>query len=313
MAGSTFGTIFRVTTWGESHGEALGAVIDGCPAGLELSENDIQLKLDQRSPGGSDITSSKRKEGDRCRILSGVFRGYTTGTPISVIVENEDIDDSGYSQDTYRPGHADMVYQEKYGVRDFRGGGRASGRETLGRVIAGAVAQKILETYGITVRAVVQSIGELPANENEGCLNRYLAEIQKAGDSVGGIVTCIVKGCPPGLGEPVFDKLDAELAKAVMSIGAVKGVEFGAGFMAAHMLGSQCNDEDNLNAGGIQGGISNGKPIVMNVAVKPTPSRGSQRHDLCIAPRAAAVIEAMTAITILDMYYRNKHARMRNE
>lgn len=311
MAGSTYGEIFRVTTWGESHGEALGAVIDGCPAGLELSEEDIQPWLDRRSPGKEDITSSKRRESDKCRILSGVFNGYTTGTPISVIVENEDIDDSGYDPGMYRPGHADATYQEKYGVRDWRGGGRASGRETVGRVIAGAVASRLLAGLGISVRAFVQSIGEVPCDDkNEQYMKQYLDEIAKAGESIGGIVTCVIKGCPAGLGEPVFDKLDAELAKAVMSVGAVKGVEIGAGFMAAHMLGSQCNDEDDFNAGGILGGISNGKPIILNAAIKPTPTRGIGRHDICIAPRAAVVIEAMAAITVLDMYYRNMHAKM---
>ena len=310
MAGSTFGEIFRVTTWGESHGEAIGAVIDGCPAGLKLSEEDIQPWLDRRSPGRDDMSSSKRRESDRCRILSGVFSGYTTGTPISVMIENEDVDDSDYDPDTFRPGHADMTYQEKYGIRDWRGGGRASGRETAGRVIAGAIAAKLLEELGIEVEAFVQSIGEIPVEDNKGYLEKYLKEIAKAGDSVGGVVTCVIKGCPAGLGEPVFDKLDAELAKAVMSIGAVKGVEIGAGFMAAHMLGSQCNDEEELNAGGILGGISNGKPIIINAAFKPTPTRGNARHDLCIAPRAAVVVEAMAAITILDMYYRNMHAKL---
>lgn len=311
MAGSTFGEIFRVTTWGESHGEALGAVIDGCPAGLELSEEDIQSWLDRRCPGKDEITSSKRKENDKCRILSGVFNGYTLGTPISVTVENQDADDSAYSPDIYRPGHADKTYEDKYGLRDWRGGGRASGRETVGRVIAGAIAAKLLAKLEITVKAMVQSIGEVPCDEdNEGYMKKYLDEIARAGESIGGIVTCVVKGCPAGLGEPVFDKLDAELAKAVMSIGAVKGVEIGAGFMSAHMLGSQFNDEDDMNAGGILGGISNGKPIIISAAVKPTPTRGSSRQDLCIAPRAAVVIEAMVAITILDMYYRNKNAKL---
>ncbi len=311
MAGSTFGQIFRVTTWGESHGEALGAVIDGCPAGLELSEEDIQPYLDRRAPGHDRLASSQRKETDRCRILSGVFSGYTTGTPISVIVENEDTDDTDYDPDTYRPGHADKTYEEKYGLRDWRGGGRASGRETIGRVIAGAIAQKLLEKLGIKVKAFVQSIGEVPVQEGkEEYLKQYLAEIKKAGESVGGVVTCVVTGCPAGLGEPVFDKLDGELAKAVMSIGAVKGVEIGAGFMSARMLGSQCNDADDVNAGGILGGISNGKPIILNAAIKPTPTRGSSRHDVCIAPRAAVVIEAMVAVTILDMYYRNRNSKV---
>lgn len=311
MAGSTFGEIFRITTWGESHGEALGAVIDGCPAGLKLSEEDIQPWLDRRKPNPEDTASSKRKESDKCRILSGVFGGFTTGTPISVIVENEDVDDRAYDPDMIRPGHADATYNEKYGIRDWRGGGRASGRETVGRVIGGAVASLLLDQLGIKTETFIQSIGEIPYEEkNSGYMKEYLAQIAKANDSVGGVVTCVVKNCPAGLGEPVFDKLDAELAKAVMSIGAVKGVEFGAGFMAARMLGSQCNDKDDMNAGGILGGISNGKPIIMNVAVKPTPTTGSPRHDICIVPRVAVVIEAMTAITILDMYYRNEHARI---
>ncbi|MDO4939127.1 MAG: chorismate synthase [Lachnospiraceae bacterium] len=311
MAGSTFGEIFRVTTWGESHGEALGAVIDGCPAGLELSEEDIRPYLERRATGKDGTVSSQRKESDKCRILSGVFNGFTTGTPISVIIENEDRDDTGYDPDLYRPGHADRTYEDKYGLRDWRGGGRASGRETAGRVIAGAIAAKLLDKLGIRVSAFVQSIGEVPVEEgNDAYLRQYLSEIKKAGESIGGVVTCVITGCPAGLGEPVFDKLDAELAKAVMSIGAVKGVEIGAGFMSASMLGSQCNDPDDMNAGGILGGISNGKPIIISAAVKPTPTRGSERHDVCIAPRAAVVIEAMAAITILDMYYRNKNSRV---
>ena len=310
MAGSTFGEIFRVTTWGESHGEALGAVIDGCPAGLRLSEEDIQKWLDRRKPDPDSAASTKRRETDRCRILSGVFAGITTGTPISVIVENEDTDDTGYDPDVIRPGHADATYDAKYGVRDWRGGGRASGRETIGRVIGGAVASLLLEQLGIKIETHIQSIGEIPFDKkNDGYMKEYLEQVVRAQDSVGGVVTCVVRNCPAGLGEPVFDKLDAELAKAIMSIGAVKGIEFGAGFMAARMLGSQCNDKDDMNAGGVLGGISNGKPIIMNVAVKPTPTTGSARHDICIVPRIAPVIEAMTAITLLDMYYRNMHAR----
>ena len=310
MAGSTFGEIFRVTTWGESHGEALGAVIDGCPAGLRLSEEDIQQWLDRRKPNQDSAASTKRHEADRSRILSGVFAGITTGTPISVIVENEDTDDTGYDPDMIRPGHADATYDAKYGVRDWRGGGRASGRETIGRVIGGAIASMLLEQLGIKIETHIQSIGEIPFDEkNDGYMKEYLEQVAKAQDSVGGVVTCVVRNCPAGLGEPVFDKLDAELAKAIMSIGAVKGIEFGAGFMAGRMLGSQCNDKNDLNAGGVLGGISNGKPIIMNVAVKPTPTTGSARHDICIVPRIAPVIEAMTAITLLDMYYRNMHAR----
>lgn len=311
MAGSTFGEIFRVTTWGESHGEALGAVIDGCPAGLKLTEEDIQVWLDRRRPHPEGAASTKRSEPDKCRILSGVFGGFTTGTPISVIVENADVNDTGYNPDMIRPGHADGTYNEKYGIRDWRGGGRASGRETIGRVIGGAVASLLLKQLGIEIETIIQSIGEIPYDEkNEGYMKEYLAQIAKANESVGGIVTCVVRNCPAGLGEPVFDKLDAELAKAVMSIGAVKGIEFGAGFMAARMLGSQCNDKDDLNAGGILGGISNGKPIIMNIAVKPTPTTGSSRHDICIVPRVAVVIESMTAITLIDMYYRNMHSRL---
>jgi chorismate synthase len=356
MSDNTFGKIFKVTTWGESHGEAIGVVVDGCPAGLELSEADIQHELDRRKPGVSEITT-ERKEADEVKILSGVFRGKTLGTPISMLVWNKDVDSSPYEplKDIARPGQADFAYQMKYGIRDYRGGGRASARETVARVAAGAIAKRILGTHdrNIQILGHVVEIGEIRAKEvgveeirrnvernAVRCadleaarkMEDLIKEVKTEGDSVGGIVEVIAQGVPAGLGEPVFDKLDAELAKALMSIGAVKGVEIGAGFEAARMKGSEMNDEFIIkegrirtktnNAGGILGGISTGEPIICRIAVKPTPSISKPqrsvdmekmqeveikikgRHDPCICPRIVPVAEAMVALVLVDYLMR---------
>ncbi len=343
MSGNTFGRIFRLTTFGESHGPAMGGVLDGCPPKVELSEEDIQKELDKRRPG-RQIGSTSRKEKDRVEILSGVFEGYTTGTPIGFIIRNEDQRPRDYSQikDIYRPGHADFTYDAKYGIRDYRGGGRASGRETVSRVVGGAIAQKFLASQGIKFLAYTREMGgisaevispnsaeELPFFAPDPSVvelwKQRVEEVKKEGDSIGGIVEVQVLGVPPGLGEPVFDKLDARLAYAVMGIGAVKGVEIGVGFEAAHLRGSKNNDfiskEGFLsnNAGGILGGISSGQPIIVRAAIKPIPSisipqktinRKRQevslqikgRHDVCAIPRIVPVIKAMVALTIADMY-----------
>lgn len=362
MAGSTFGSMFRVTTFGESHGKALGAVIDGCPSGLALSEEDIDAFLDRRKPGQSRFTT-QRNEADRCHILSGVFGGKTTGTPIMAMLENTDQRSQDYSEleDIYRPGHADYTYEMKYGFRDHRGGGRSSGRETVGRVIGGAVAATMLKEFGIEAHAYTQSIGpvmsqpehfsleecgnnpfRMPDAEAAAAAEAYIKELMSRKDSAGGVIGCIVTGVPAGLGEPVFDKLDAELAKAVMSIGAVKGVEFGAGFAAAAMTGSMDNDgftsvpdgnggrmirKRSNNAGGILGGISDGSVLLFQAAVKPTPSIGQPqqtvrrngevteiaikgRHDPVIVPRAVVVVESMTNLVLADLLLRNAGSRM---
>lgn len=340
MPGNSFGRLFRVMTWGESHGPALGAVIDGCPPGIPLCEDDIQKDLERRRPGKKITTA--RKEPDTVRILSGVFEGLTTGTPISLMIENRDVRSRDYEalKDLYRPGHADRTYEQKYGVRDWRGGGRSSGRETVARVAAGAVARKFLASEGIQVRAGTVALGSVrcePTDWDEAlrnpvfCPNRHAAqamvehlmEVKAAGDSVGGIVLVMATGCPAGLGEPVFDKLDARLAAALMSIGAVKGVEIGAGFQAASMLGSLHNDPLTVdgyasnNAGGILGGISTGMDLVVRVAVKPIPSvavpqktvtrdgrettvRIEGRHDVSAIPRIVPVCEAMVLLTLAD-------------
>lgn len=329
MSGSGFGKIFRITTWGESHGPALGVVIDGCPAGLPLSEADIVPYLERRRTGNIPGTSP-RKEADAPRILSGVYEGVTLGTPISIMIENTNARSSDYDElkNIYRPAHADEFYDIKYGVRDYRGGGRSSGRETAARVMAGAVAAKLLNHYGITVSSEVVSIGQADNKED------FMKEVEKAqqnGDSVGGVVVCRAQGVPAGLGEPVFDKLDAVLAQAVMSIGAVKSVEFGCGTAAGFMTGTEytsCNYKDEKNnAGGITGGMSNGNEIVLRASIKPTPSisvpqlmktaDGSEteyaikgRHDACIALRAGVVMESMVAITLADMYLQNKLSKL---
>lgn len=346
MAGSTFGTIFKVTTWGESHGKGIGVVVDGCPAGLPLSEERIQPFLDRRKPGQSRFTT-KRNESDSVAILSGVFEGKTTGTPISMVVFNQDQHSKDYSNiaELYRPGHADYGFDAKYGFRDYRGGGRSSGRETIGRVAAGAIASLLLEELGVKVLAYSRSIGpvEIESFDEQEILNNrlympdaaaaekaaiYLDACMEEKDSSGGVVECIVKGMPAGVGEPVFEKLDAKLGQAMFSVGAVKGVEIGDGFAAATAKGSENNDaftigEDGKitkltnHAGGILGGISDGSDIVIRAAFKPTPSIASLqktvnrskeavdleihgRHDPIIVPRAVVVVEAMTAITLVD-------------
>lgn len=357
MAGSSFGTIFKITTWGESHGKALGVVIDGCPAGLELSEADIQEYLNRRKPGTSSVTTP-RKEADEVEILSGVFEGRTTGTPISLLVHNTSQLSKDYSEISsyYRPGHADYTFDEKYGFRDYRGGGRSSGRETIGRVAAGAIACKILKEMGIEVCAYTRSLGPVTANVNsinkEIVLNTttampdydadakavaYLEDAKKRYDSVGGTMECIVTGVPTGIGDPVFEKLDANLAKAIMSIGAVKAVEIGDGIQVSTRCGSENNDVFRMqngqvtkatnHAGGILGGISDGDTIFIRAHVKPTPSIFSTqqsvnksgedievaikgRHDPVIVPRAVVVMECMTALTILDAMMINMSAKM---
>lgn len=324
MAGNSFGKLYRVTTFGESHGKALGAIIDGCPSNLSLSEEDIQLYLNRRRPNESNL-STPRKEKDKVEILSGVFEGKTLGTPICAIIRNEDIGTSEYGvlKNIFRPGHADYTYEKKYGIRDYRSGGRSSGRETIGRVIGGAIAIKALKEKNITVTA--------RGNYDLSRLSNGADEVdyENVDDSIGGIVECVVKGCPAGLGEPVFEKLDAELAKACMSIGAVKGVEIGAGFDVACMLGSENNDQMTVgekflsnNAGGILGGISNGNDIVIRLAIKPTPTIAKKqktidiygnetevelkgRNDVCIVDRVVVVVESMVAMTILDYYLQN--------
>ena len=350
MAGSTFGNLFKITTWGESHGKGLGVVIDGCPAGIPLTEEDIQLLLDRRKPGQSKFTTA-RAEGDCCEILSGVFEGKTTGTPISIVVFNRDQHSKDYSNiaEKYRPGHADYTFKEKYGIRDYRGGGRSSGRETIGRVAAGAVALKLLNTLGIDIVTYTKQIGEIKIVNydvdeiNNNSLNmtdkdaasaasKYLEECIGNQDSAGGIIECRINGMPVGVGEPVFDKLDASLAKAMLSIGAVKGFEIGDGFDVAVAKGSTNNDEFvNVNgnikkstnhAGGTLGGMSDGSEIIFRVAVKPTPSisqkqktvdiNGNEveieihgRHDPVIVPRAVVVVESMAAVTIADLLLAN--------
>lgn len=318
---NTFGRNFKITTFGESHGKAVGVVIDGCPANRELSEQDIQPMLDRRRPGTSPLTSA-RNERDRITILSGIFSGKTTGAPIAMLVENEDSDSHDYDAlcDVFRPGHADFSYQKKYGIRDHRGGGRSSGRETLGRVAAGAVALKILSEKKITITGkIVKVHGKSTPHEIE----HEILAAKGDGDSVGGIVEIVVCGCPFGLGDPVFGKLDAQIAGALMGIGAVKGVEIGDGFAVASRFGSENNDQMTAegfasnHAGGILGGISSGQDIVVRIAVKPTPSiakiqktcdiYGNEvdlsikgRHDPCIIPRIVPVAEAMLALVIID-------------
>ena len=347
MGGNSFGTLFRMTTWGESHGEALGVVIDGCPPRIDLSNDDIQKELNRRRPGQGK-GSSPRKEQDRVEILSGIFEGKTTGTPISLLIRNEDVDSSPYEEwkEVFRPGQADFTYQAKYGIRDYRGGGRASARETIGRVAAGAVAKKILKKEKVEVIAYTVELGGIRAKKMDFeeiernvflcpdrdaaiAMGKKIEEVKLQGDSVGGIVEILARGCPPGLGEPVFDKLEADLAKALMSIGAVRGMEVGAGFGVARMLGSQCNDPigpkgfEKNDAGGILGGISNGADILLRVAVKPIPSisleqktvdqamrpislRVKGRHDVSAIPRINPVCEAMVAIVLADHLLRQR-------
>jgi len=347
MGGNSFGTLFRITTWGESHGEALGVVIDGCPPRIDLSPEDIQRELGRRRPGRGE-GSSPRKEGDRVEILSGIFEGKTTGTPLSLLIRNEDVDSGPYEEwkDVFRPGHADFTYQSKYGIRDYRGGGRASARETVARVAAGAVAKKILQKEKIEIISYTVELGGIEAekidyqavDQNDfGSpdlraakeMEKRIEEVKGRGDTLGGIVEILVRGCPVGLGEPVFDKLEADLTKALMSIGAVRGVEVGAGFRVARMTGSQCNDPigptgfEKNDAGGVLGGISNGADIILRVAVKPIPSISLQqktvdqqrrpvslqiksRHDICAIPRINPVCEAMVAVVLVDHLLRQR-------
>lgn len=358
MAGSTFGKHFTYTTWGESHGKAIGVVVDGCPAGLSLCEEDIQKFLDRRKPGQSKFTT-QRKEDDTVEILSGVFEEKTTGTPISMIVWNKTQRSSDYSEiaSYYRPGHADYTFDSKYGFRDYRGGGRSSGRETIGRVAAGAIASRILEELGISVTAYSKAIGPysvsddcinlehlndnqlyMPDNETAAKVQEYLKEQMANCDSVGGIIECVVKNMPAGAGDPVFEKLDANLSKAVFSIGAVKGVEIGAGFNAATLTGSVNNDafttdeygnivKKTNHSGGILGGISDGSDIILRAAIKPTPSIASLqntinksgenieinikgRHDPIIVPRAVVVVESMVATVLVDALFANMSSKL---
>ena len=350
MAGNSYGTLFRITTFGESHGAALGGIIDGCPAGIQLDFDAIQTEMERRKPGQSAIVT-QRKEADEVQFLSGIFEGKTTGTPIGFVIPNtnQKPDDYAHLKDTYRPSHADFVYEKKYGIRDYRGGGRSSARETASRVVAGAIAKQLLPD--IKINAFVSSVGEInldkpyqkldfsktesnpvrcPDPETAQKMEAYIREIRKQGDTVGGIVTCVIENVPIGLGEPVFDKLHAELGKAMLSINAVKGFEYGSGFMGSKMTGSQHNDLQNPDgttksnlSGGIQGGISNGMDIYFRVAFKPVATimqvqetldnqgnisniQGKGRHDPCVVPRAVPIVEAMTAIVLADFYLINK-------
>ena len=356
MAGSSFGKLFTVTTWGESHGKAIGVVVDGCPAGLPLCEDDIQVFLNRRKPGQSKFTTP-RKEGDVVEILSGVFEGKTTGTPISMVVWNENQNSKDYSEiaSYYRPGHADFCFDEKYGFRDYRGGGRSSGRETIGRVAAGAIAIKLLKEMGITFLTYSESIGPVKVDKSRFDANEinnnklympdavaakeaaaYLDTLLEEKNSSGGVIYCEVNGLPVGLGEPVFDKIDANLAKAMFSIGSVKGFEIGDGFGVATATGLANNDafivdDGNVSkatnhSGGTLGGMTDGAPLTMRVAIKPTPSIASTqktinkdgeaieieikgRHDPIIVPRAVVVVEAMAAITLLDALLENMKSK----
>ena len=347
MSGNTTGTLFKVTTWGESHGKAIGVVVDGCPPNIPLNESDIQEELNRRRPGLSQA-SSPRKEKDMVEILSGIFEEKTTGTPISMIIKNRDAKSTDYDQlkNLFRPGHGDITYFKKYGIRDYRGGGRASGRETAARVAAGAIAGKIITREGIEIIAYTRELGGIAAEqitladidrnsilcpdmETAEKMENALERARKIGDSLGGIVEILVRGCPPGLGEPVFDKIDADLAKALMSIGTVKGVEIGAGFEAAKMSGSECNDPitpegfETNNAGGILAGITNGDEIIIRVACKPISSIEKEqqtidihgrpatisikgRHDVCVMPRIIPVCKAMVSIVLADHLLRQK-------
>ena len=337
MAGSSFGTIFKITTWGESHGKAIGVVIDGCPAGLPLDESDIAQYTDRRRPNGGSM-STKRVEADRVEILSGVFEGKTTGTPISLMIRNEDQRSKDYSQiaDSYRPGHADYGFDVKYGFRDYRGGGRSSARETAGRVAAGAIAQKLLKSMGIECSARLAAVGNVSASDPQA-VKALVNHCRENQDSIGSTVECTVKGMPAGIGDPVFEKLDANLAKAMFSIGAVKGLDIGDGHFAATQLGSTNNDAFRMkdgkvttatnHAGGILGGISNGSDIRLTVYFKPTPSIAAKqdtinrfheeiemqikgRHDPVIGARAAVVVECMTALVLVDALLLNMTSRV---
>ena len=354
MAGNIFGNIFKLTTFGESHGRALGGVIDGCPSGLKIDLNAIQVEMNRRKPGQSAIVT-QRKEPDSVTFYSGIFEGETTGTPIGFLIHNTDQKSKDYShiKDSYRPSHADYVYDKKYGNRDYRGGGRSSARETACRVVAGAIAKQILSEIKIT--AFVSSVGKIKIDKHYSDLDfseieknpvrcadsatallmeNHIKDIRKEGDTVGGIVSCVIKNTPIGLGEPVFDKLHADLGKAMLSINAVKGFEFGSGFEGTKLKGSQHNDSfekdgktKTNNSGGIQGGISNGMDIYFNVAFKPVATimqaqqtidsnsnvveiKGKGRHDPCVVPRAVPIIEAMAALVLVDFFLLNRTIKL---
>ena len=359
--GNSFGNIFKLTSFGESHGSSIGGIIDGCPSGLIIDLNFVQEELDRRRPGQSKITTS-RNEGDKVEFMSGIFEGTTTGTPIGFRIANNNSKSEDYDEvkNVFRPSHADFTYQEKYGLRDYRGGGRSSARETACRVVAGAIAKLILKTHNIEISAYVYSVGNIFANENNlnfeditnskesnivRCPDKsaalkmidFISELKMNGNSVGGQIKCLVKGVPSGLGEPVFDKLHADLGKAMLSINAVKGFEYGSGFEGSKMLGSEHNDEFESNngkvftktnfSGGIQGGISNGEEIYFKIAFKPVATiltkqnsideeknnieiKAKGRHDPCVAPRAVPIVESMTAMVIVDHLLRNRTTKL---
>jgi chorismate synthase len=356
--GNSYGSLFRITTFGESHGLAIGVVIDGCPAGLPIDVDFIQSELDRRKPGQSKITT-QRKESDTFQLLSGIFEGKTTGMPIALMIENEDQRSKDYQhlENTFRPSHADFTYDAKYGFRDYRGGGRSSARETAARVAAGAIAKLFLNHVGVTIQAFVSQVGELRAphytqmdlslteNNIVRCPDEATAmkmislidQVRLDQDTIGGIVTCVIKNTPVGLGEPVFDKLHAELGKAMLSINAVKGFEYGSGFEGIKLKGSEHNDEfyseggkirtRTNHSGGVQGGISNGEDIYFNVAFKPVATimqkqtsvdkegnevtvSGKGRHDPCVVPRAVPIVEAMAALVLADFVLRNRSSRL---
>lgn len=356
--GNSFGELFRITTFGESHGPAIGVIIDGCPAGLVIDEGFIQEELDRRKPGQSRITT-QRKEEDTFKILGGVFEGKSAGTPIAIVIENKDQRSKDYSHisETYRPSHADFTYEAKYGFRDYRGGGRSSARETASRVAAGAIAKMLLKAQGITIAAYVSQVGEIkapdyttldlsltertmvrcPHDETAKRMIELIDRVRLDRDTIGGIITCVIQHAPVGLGEPVFDKLHADLGKAMLSINAVKGFEYGSGFDGITLRGSQHNDEFYSEAGrirtrtnrsgGIQGGISNGEDIYFRVAFKPVATimqdqnsvdkagkevvvSGKGRHDPCVVPRAVPIVEAMAALVIADFVLRSKNNKI---
>ncbi len=364
MAGNTFGTLFKLTTFGESHGEAIGGIIDGCPAGLDIDLIFIQSELNRRKPGQSHITT-QRKEEDKVIFLSGIFDGKTTGHPIGFIIENtnQKTNDYEHIKDSFRPSHADFTYQEKYGIRDYRGGGRSSARETACRIVGGAIAKLYLKHIHISIQAYVSQVGHIKLETNYQKLDlskteesiircpdaacaykmiSYIEDIRKEGDTVGGIVSCVIKGTPVGLGEPVFDKLHADIGKAMLSINAVKGFEYGEGFNSINFKGSELNDvfihsntvENDKkittltnHSGGIQGGISNGQDIYFNVAFKPVATimqnqtsvnkdgnetiiTGKGRHDPCVVPRAVPIVESMAALVLVDHILRNKTCKI---
>ncbi|HEA23369.1 MAG TPA: chorismate synthase [Pricia antarctica] len=355
MAGNTFGNLFKLTTFGESHGVAIGGVLDGCPSGIEIDLEAIQNELDRRKPGQSAIVT-QRKEPDTVEFYSGIFEGKTTGTPIGFAIHNTNQKSHDYShiKDSYRPSHADYVYDQKYGFRDYRGGGRSSARETASRVVAGAIAKQFLPE--IKINAFVSQVGKMrleipyqqldfamtelnpvrcPHPETAAKMEEYIKSVRKEGDTIGGIITCVAQNVPVGLGEPVFDKLHAELGKAMLSINAVKGFEYGSGFEGVQMKGSEHNDQFNQDAstktnysGGIQGGISNGMDIYFNVAFKPVATviqsyetidkegnkvttKGKGRHDPCVVPRAVPIVEAMTALVLADYMLLNRTIRVK--